>query len=88
MVKQKNFLLDEVVNKCIISHSKAMGFTQKAYVELLVLTVEDAFQKLRVQYPEYAPSSIFRTMRVEMFDKMTPPSHIVKNIEWAGGIKE
>ena len=88
MVKQKNMLLDEVVNKCIITHSEAMGFTQKAYIELLVFTVEDAFQKLKELYPEYANSSIFRTMRHEMFDKMTPPSHIVKNIEWAGGIKE
>ena len=84
----KNFQLDPIVDMCIKVHSKSMGFSQKRYVELLVLTTEDAFQKLREEYPDYADISIFRAMRHEMFDKMTPPSHIVKNIEWSGGIKE
>ena len=84
----KSFQIDPIVDKCIKVHAKAMGFTQTRYVELLVFTAEDAFQKLREEYPDYADSSIFRAMKHEMFDKMTPPSHIVKNIEWTGGIKE
>ena len=84
----KSMNIDPIVDMIIRRHSKAMNFTQTRYVELLVLTTEDAFQKLREQYPDYADGSIFSAMRHEMFDKMTPPSHIVKNIEWSGGIAE
>ena len=84
----KNLQIEKRIDNYLVNMKEMMGLDQRVIVEGLILGLQNAYFALKEEYPDISPKAIWRTLKQKVFDKTEPLYHVVKNIEWSGGIKE